>query len=221
MTVDNQWMDGGKYNIPISKANNTNEITNINLIALDYNNLFSEWINDEYLVDNYGSLKEFEFEDTQTYDSNQYSGYSSNSTYSSDNSSRNFQKVLLNNRLHYNTFYIPSKLSTNNYYNIQPTIYSMFNASAFHSIPLTFNALNSWILKYKLKDINLVSEPEIKLFSWPLPTTTTEKQFSGAFGGLWVTLFLMIALVFLPIGAIGIAFIYLMFILVFTFIMCV
>ena len=105
-----------------------------------------------------------------------------------------FQNLSLKNPttngiIHYNGIF-PSPTDSN-------TVYIVINASARHSISVTHSMLDNWILKQRISN-----NANIKVSTHPLPTTQTEKAISGAIGGLFAALYLMIALAFVPIDAV-------------------
>jgi len=86
-----------------------------------------------------------------------------------------------------------------------PRVYLVVNASAFHALPITFNAFNNFMLRRTVAsamESDSDFSPLIQLTSWPLPTTVTEAAFDDQTAGFMVSLFLTIGLGFLPLGAI-------------------
>ena len=77
------------------------------------------------------------------------------------------------------------------------TIQLGINCTAVHSLPVVYNLADNWILK-ELVNPNA----SIKISSHPLPVTSDEKAISDTFGGIFSSLFLMIAFAFIPVGAV-------------------
>ena len=218
MTVD-QWYDAEDYNMPFSQATNTltsNDV-NYNTFSSMYDAMIDVWDSD--MVSFAGNAQEYEFVDAQ------YNYSSPNPVWNGtaqippnevkiSNFNPSFADKLVEENnpsdkiLHYNAFYVPSTVGFQNpdgddyiSYPSRSEIHAVVNVSAYHALPITYNALHNWILKYRFRNVTTVN-PSIQLYSWPFPTTSTEAQFDGQIGGFFVALFFMIALAFLPIGAV-------------------
>jgi len=208
MTVD-QWYDPSEYNmlVSISDEFNDEDYDPTNEVASYRNNYRYVW--NTTGLDSYGgNWMDFEFEDSED----------------ADESQMNFADELLANRnpsdgiLHFNAFYIPSYLpddddrrrmqdysSVNDWSESNDRVYLTVNLSAYHGLPITYNAWNNLNLRQFLRDemeSDSSFEPSIELISHPLPRSTTEKAFDGQFAGYLVSMFLTIGLGFLPLGAI-------------------
>ena len=96
---------------------------------------------------------------------------------------------------YYNAFlFMPYSKTTN----AQKHVYFGINGSALHSLPITLNLWNNWILR-TLFQSNATS---IKVNNHPLPVTTRQNLFGVQITGFATTTYLVIAFSFIPAGAI-------------------
>ena len=189
----NQWYSSNDYQIPMGMAsnidNNSLDINNKFRINNNYMNFFNE-----ELKSLYGTMTSYKYIESLKINSTTNIEKTLNST-------RNvlYLQRLDNNINQYNAFWAPEILGTGT----GTSIYSIINVSAVHSLPISYNILNNWILRYKLQNISssISTIPSINFYAYPFPDTQTEIQTNNQFSGVLVSLFLMIALTFIPIGA--------------------
>eukprot|EP00486_Rosalina_sp_Unknown_P000997 CAMPEP_0201566782 /NCGR_PEP_ID=MMETSP0190_2-20130828/6860_1 /ASSEMBLY_ACC=CAM_ASM_000263 /TAXON_ID=37353 /ORGANISM="Rosalina sp." /LENGTH=1780 /DNA_ID=CAMNT_0047985985 /DNA_START=1581 /DNA_END=6920 /DNA_ORIENTATION=- len=77
------------------------------------------------------------------------------------------------------------------------TIQLGVNCTAVHALPIVYNLANNWVLNELVHE-----EASISVSSHPLVITSDEKAISDSFGGIFASLFLMIAFAFIPVGAV-------------------
>eukprot|EP01084_Bolivina_argentea_P142149 249724_1 len=116
-----------------------------------------------------------------------------------------FQDHLFEQQKHndpvYNAFlFYPYSMTENNRHRVMFGV----NGSAYHSVPITLNIWNNWVLADIMEDDypQDAKDPVIKISSHPLPVTVQQDLISSSISGFMAALYLVIAFSFIPAGAI-------------------
>ena len=181
----NQWYSSNDYIVPMGTASNveSSEINNKFSINDNYLNLFNQ-----DLESSFGKMELYEYQEAST---GEYTDI-----YQTENISRIavYNQRSDNKINQYNAFWAPEVLCdpstgcNNSPYNLENSpIYCILNVSAVHSMPIAYNMLNNWILRYKLQNVTTSSSaPSITFYAYPFSQTVVQQQWTNQFSGILV-----------------------------------